>query len=240
MPILRAADFGARTKLKCGKGINFTMPEIAASVLNADLSKWKEWLPELEKSEVDRIQLDIMDNKFVPNSGVPKSFPGKLRPYTKIFLEAHLMVQKPENYIKQFSEMGCDLLIFHVEAAAKPFKIIHLIEDAGMRAGLAVNRKTRAEKIFPYLDDVGLALVMGVDAGFGGQKFSRTALEKISRLRKKIDSEGMKCEIEVDGGINLETGKKCVKAGADVLVAGTYIFKHPKGIPQAIAELRGL
>ncbi len=216
------------------------MAQIAASVLNADLSRWEEWLPELEKARVDRVQFDIMDNKFVPNTGVPKNFFGKLRSRTKLFLEAHLMVQKPENYVKQFADMDCKLLIFQVEAAAKPLKTIHLIEDAGMQAGIAVDRKTPVEKIFPHLDEVSLALVMGVDAGFGGQKFNHSALEKISDLRKKIDGEGLQCEIEVDGGINLETARKCVKAGADVLVAGTFIFKHPKGVAAAVRELRGL
>lgn len=216
------------------------MPKIAASVLNADLSKWKEWLPQLEKARADRIQFDIMDNKFVPNTGVPRNFVGELRPHTKIFFESHLMVNRPEDYVKKFSGMGSGMLIFHAEATEKPKQMIRIIKDSGTQAGIAVNNKTPVEKIFPYLAEADLALVMGVDAGFGGQKFNPEALLKISAIRKKIDAEGLLCEIEADGGINLETGKKCMKAGADVLVVGTFIFKHPKGIPQAIRELRGL
>ncbi len=214
------------------------MAEIAVSVLNSDNSRWREWLPLLEKAGIDRIQFDIMDRKFVPNTGVPKEFVAELRPQTKLFFESHLMVLRPENYVKGFAEMGNQLLIFHAEATKKPLKLIESIEEHGMRVGIAVNSKTPAEKIFPYLDKVDLALVMGVEAGLGGQEFNGKAIEKISTLRKKIGELGAQCKLEVDGGINAETGKKCVYAGADVLVAGTFIFRHPMGIEAAVKELR--
>ena len=213
------------------------MAEIAASVLDADFSKWKQWLPELEKAGIKRIQWDVMDNKFVPNKGIDKKFFAELRPRTKAFFESHLMVLEPEKYIREFAELGSQMLIFHVEATEKPLKIIEMVEEHGMKVGIAINNETGAEKIFPYLDKVDLALVMGVQAGFGGQKFNPKALEKISALRKKIDSEELSCEIEVDGGINAQTAKKAVEAGVDVLVAGTGIFKHPKGIAEAVKEL---
>ncbi len=214
------------------------MPAITASVLNADLSKWKEWLPLLEKARVERIQFDIMDGKFVQNTGVPKNVVKELRPHTKIFFESHLMVEKPEENVREFAQMGSQLLIFHVEATAKPKQMIHMIKDAGMKAGIAVNNKTPVEKIFPFLSESDLALVMGVDAGFGGQKFSHAALDKVSDLRKEIDSQGLSCEIEIDGGVNADTARKCVKAGADILVAGTFIFGHKNGIAEAVRELR--
>ncbi len=215
------------------------MTEIAASVLNADLSKWKEWLPQLEKARVGRIQFDIMDNRFVPNTGVPRDAVRELRPHTKIFFESHLMVENPEEHVREFAEMGNQLLIFHAEAAPKPKSIIHLIRDSGQKAGIAINNMTPVEKIYPHLHEIDLALVMSVDAGFGGQKFNPAALGKISELRRKIDAEGLACEIEVDGGINAQTAGKCVKAGTDILAAGTFIFGHKKGIGQAVRELRG-
>lgn len=214
------------------------MPKIAASVLNADFSRQAEWLPALEKAKVDRIQWDIMDNKFVPNTGVAKDLIPKLRKKTKIYFESHLMVQKPENYVKEFSENGTQLFIFHVEATKKPLELIEMIKNNGMKAGIAINSKTPAEMIYPFLDKADLALVMSVDAGFGGQKFQEQALEKVEKLRNKIDEIGSECEIEVDGGVNAEIGKKCTKSGADVLVAGSFLFRHPQGIAKAIEELR--
>ncbi len=214
------------------------MAKVAASVLDADFSKWREWLPKLSK--VDRIQFDIMDNKFVPNKGLDKKRISELRPKTKLFFESHLMVENPETYVQEFAELGNQLLIFHIEATNKPLAIIEQIEEHGMKTGIAINNQTEAKTIFPYLDKVDLALVMSVQAGFGGQKFNALALQKIRALRKKIDSEELECEIEVDGGINLETAKQCAEAGVDVLVAGTGIFRNPKGVEKAIEELKRL
>ena len=216
------------------------MVKVIASVLNADFSKKKEWLPQLNESEIDGIQWDIMDNKYVPNTGIEKQLIGELRPQTKLFFESHLMVVDPENYLEEMAELGTQLLTFHIETTNNPKNIIKEINDFGMSAGIAINNKTPAEKIFPHLDKVDLSLVMSVEAGFGGQKFNPLALEKISLLRKKIDEEAIACEIEVDGGIKFETAKECVKAGADILVSGTGIFKHQKGIKEAIKEMKEL
>ncbi len=223
--------------LKAGKPISF-MPEISASVLNADFSKWEKWLAELGKAGVDRLHWDIMDNKYVPNAGVKIEQMQELRGKTKIFFETHIMAFKPENYLEEISEAGSGLAIFHIEATEKPLEIIELIESSGMKAGIAINNKTPAEKVFPFLPNVDLCLVMSVDAGFGGQGFNPKAIEKIRALGGKIDEEGFGCSIEVDGGINAQTGKKCIAAGADVLAAGTFIFSHPKGIARAVEELR--
>jgi ribulose-phosphate 3-epimerase len=214
------------------------MPKIAVSVLNADFSKYAEWLPEIEKARADIIQWDIMDNKFVPNAGVSPDLIQILRKKTKIYFEAHLMVEKPENYIKEFAKKGVQRIIFHVEAAKNPFETIKRIKNEGLSAGIAINSKTQPEKIYGLLTNVDLALVMSVDAGFGGQKFQENSLQKISKLRRKIDETGAGCQIEVDGGINVETGKKCVEAGAEILVAGSFIFKHKEGICNAIKELK--
>ena len=214
------------------------MPQIAASVLNADASKWKEWLPQLEEALVDRIQFDIMDNKYVPNTGVEKRLIAELRPHTRIFFETHLMTERPELKIGEFAEMGSQLIIFHAETTKQPLKLIQKIKDHGVQAGIAVNNNTQAEKIVPYLHKADLALVMGVEAGFGGQEFNPAALDKIRLLRRMIDEQSMECKIEVDGGVNAQTARECVAAGADVLVAGTFLFRHPNGIVEAVKELR--
>ncbi|MAG18423.1 MAG: ribulose-phosphate 3-epimerase [Candidatus Diapherotrites archaeon] len=213
------------------------MVKIAASVLNADFSKWQEWLPKLEEAKVDRIQWDIMDNKYVPNNGVDKKWLAELRNHTKIFFESHHMVKKPEEQVTEFAEMGSNMFIFHIETTSEPLKLIEKIEEHGMKVGIAVNNQTPVEKIFPYLDKVDLALVMTVEAGFGGQSFVEKNLEKVKALRKKIDSEKLDCKIEVDGGIDAKTGALCVASGVDVLVSGSGIFKHPKGIAEAVKEL---
>jgi len=216
------------------------MVKVAASVLNADFTVWKKWLPQLEEAQVDRIQWDIMDSKYVKNYGVSSHFLDELRPHTKLFFESHLMVLKPEEYLKEFADFGTQLLIFHVETTEKPVELIKQIEDLGMKPGIAINNRTKVESILPFLDKVDLALVMSVEAGFGGQKFNPEALEKISILRKKIDEESLKCDVEVDGGINFDTGKQCVETGVDVLVSGSGLFKHPKGIVEAVKELKSL
>jgi|SRR3989344_2652664 len=214
------------------------MVKIAASVLNADLTKWEQWLPELEKARVDRIQFDIMDNKYVPNTGVDKKIISELRPHTKLFFESHLMVEKPEEHIREFSKIGNQLIIFHIETTPDPLKLIKKIKNAGCRAGIAINNKTPAQKIGPYLSKVDLALVMGVDAGFGGQEFNPYALGKMKYLKDIIYDDGLECLVEIDGGINAQTAKTAVENGADILVSGTFIFDHPKGIVQAVKELK--
>ena len=131
-------------------------------------------------------------------------------------------------------------MIFHIETTDKPLELMEQIEGFGMKPGIAVNNQTEVEKIFPYLDKVDLALVMSVEAGFGSQKFNPDSLAKISVLRKKIEEESLKCEIEVDGRINKLTAGRCVEAGVDILVSGTGLFRHPKGIVEAVKELKSL
>jgi len=216
------------------------MVKVAPSVLNADFSKKEKWVKELEEARADRIHWDIMDNKYVPNTGVPKERIAELRPLTKMFFESHLMVENPDSYVKEFSELGNGLLTFHVETVKSVKGMIKKISDFGMKTGICVNNLVPAKKIAPYLDNVDLVLVMSVEAGFGGQKFNEKALQKIAFLQEKIDYEGLGCEIEVDGGINAQTGLKGVASGADVLVAGNYIFKHENGVQFAVEELKRL
>ncbi|HLC79633.1 MAG TPA: ribulose-phosphate 3-epimerase [archaeon] len=214
------------------------MAQISASVLNADFSKWKKWLPELKAAKVERIHWDIMDNKYVPNNGVSIDLIKEFRPRTQIYFETHLMTVKPEKYFGLLAMSGVDLAIFHLETSKWPITTIESIRDLGMRVGIAINNKTKANHALPYLEKADLCLVMSVEAGFGGQKFNEKALEKISLLRKKIDEEKLSCKLEVDGGVNAQIGAQCLAAGADILAAGTFIFKHPKGIKSAVKELR--
>jgi len=216
------------------------MVKVAPSVLNADFEKKESWLKEFEEAKIDRIHWDIMDNKYVPNKGVAKEKISELRPFTKFSFESHLMVENPEEYVEEFADAGNNSFIFHIETTKKPLELIKKIRTAGMKAGICINNKTSVNEVIPFLNKIDLVLVMSVEAGFGGQKFNSESIEKISVLRKKIDSEAIQCEIEVDGGINAETGKKVVEAGANVLVAGTAVFKHSQGIKFAINELQNL
>ncbi|MEM4257300.1 MAG: ribulose-phosphate 3-epimerase [Candidatus Diapherotrites archaeon] len=214
------------------------MDKIVASVLDADFSNWKTWLKAIENAGIKRIQWDIMDNKFVENNGVDKKYIQILRPKTKLFFESHLMVNYPENYINEFAENGTQLLIFHLESTKNPLNLIEKIEDHGLKVGMAIDINTDQKKIYPFLDKIDLALVMSVKAGKGGQKFQEKVLTKIKELKKEIQNNELQCEIEVDGGIKPETAKKCLNAGANLLVVGSYIFKNPIGINAALEELK--
>ena len=214
------------------------MPQISASVLNADFAKWKKWLAELVATRIDRIHWDVMDNKYVPNTGIDEESIKKLRPRTKKLFETHLMVVDPENHIQKIADYGNELAIFHIETVRQPEKIIRQIRDAGMKTGICVNNRTDARVVLPFLGKADLCLVMGVEAGFGGQEFNPAALGKIKLIRQHIDKNKLGCKIEVDGGINPQTGALCTQAGCDILVAGTFIFRHPKGIGQAVKEFR--
>ncbi len=215
------------------------MVKVAPSVLSADFSKIDEWLPAFESAKADMIQWDIMDNRFVPNTGVDMKWIPVLREKTRLFFDCHLMVEKPETYFEALNDYGADSITFHVEASKKPLETIQKIRDLGLGAGIAINAKTKPEKIIPFLHKVDLALVMSVNAGVGGQKFIPGALQKVKKLDKEIKKEDMLCEIQVDGGINLETGKKAVAAGAEILVAGSFVFKYGS-ITDAITKLKRL
>ena len=150
------------------------------------------------------------------------------------------MVEKPQKYFEELYKNDVESITFHVEAVTDPLKTIKEIRDFGLGAGIAINAKTGPAKIIPFLHKVDIALVMSVDAGLGGQKFLSSALEKIKKINKEIKKEDMLCEIQVDGGINLETGKKAIAAGADILVAGSFVFKHEKGVKEAVLGLKKL
>lgn len=195
--------------------------KIAPSILSADFSRLGEEIIALEKAGADWIHIDIMDGAFVPNIsfGVPviKCIRGK----TNLIFDVHLMIANPEKYIEDFVKAGADIIVVHVETTNHLHRLIQLIKSYGVKAGVSLNPGTSPELIKYIINDLDLVLVMSVNPGFGGQKFIENSVEKIKELRKMND----KIEIEVDGGITEETIVKCKEAGANVFVAGSYIFR---------------
>lgn len=211
------------------------MTRVAPSVLSADFTKLKEEVDTLEGAKW--LHYDVMDGHFVPNISFGYSILSDLRKVTDKFIDVHLMISDPAFYADQFIKAGADLLNFHVEAmhsVDETKKLLHHIHQKGIKNGMTIKPGTSVEAIKPYLDDVDLVLVMSVEPGFGGQKFHPEAVDKIKALAPlKAPHHFL---IEVDGGINEETGAACVAAGCDVLVAGSYVFKA-KDRSQAIASL---
>ncbi|HUZ45512.1 MAG TPA: ribulose-phosphate 3-epimerase [Terriglobia bacterium] len=213
------------------------MIKIAPSILSADFTRLGEEVQAAEAAGVDRVQIDVMDGRFVPNITFGAAAVRSLRPLTSLMLETHLMVEPPEDFIETFAEAGADTIIIHQEATPHLHRAIQQIHALGKKAGVAINPSTPACLLSEILGNLDLVLVMTVNPGFGGQKFISETLPKIRQLRRQIQERGLACELEVDGGINAETAPLAVEAGADVLVAGSSVYGVQGGVRFAIERL---
>lgn len=200
------------------------MIKIAPSILSANFSRLGEEVREVEEAGVDYIHVDVMDGHFVPNITIGPLVVEALRPITNLPLDVHLMIEQPDLYIKQFAEAGASIITVHQEATVHLHRTIHHIRSQGVKAGVAINPATPVDLILPILPEIDLILVMTVNPGFGGQSFIESALPKIAQLADLKSNNNYTYEIEVDGGVNVNTIKQCVDAGAEVLVAGSAIF----------------
>jgi ribulose-phosphate 3-epimerase len=211
--------------------------KIAPSILSADFTRLGEQVRALEAAGVDRFQVDVMDGRFVPNITFGALAIESLRPLTRLTVEAHLMVEPPEDFIERFAKAGADTIIVHQEATPHLHRAIQQIHHFGKKAGVAINPSTPASTLSEVLGSMQMVLVMTVNPGFGGQDFIPEMLSKIRQVRNAIQERGLDCEVEVDGGINNQTARLVVEAGANVLVAGSAVFDSKDGIAAAIQGL---
>ena len=214
------------------------MIKIAPSILSADFAELGRDIRRI--ATADYVHFDVMDGRFVPNISIGLPVLKSIRPVTELPIDVHLMIEEPSLYAQRFCDAGADLVTMHVEADTeeKLHKAIAAIHAKGKKAGVVLKPATPAEAALPYLEEVDIILVMTVEPGFGGQKFMADMMPKVTTLRKWIDARNPACELEVDGGVDPETAKVCVAAGANVLVAGSSVYKA-ENIPERIAQLRG-
>jgi ribulose-phosphate 3-epimerase len=216
------------------------MIHIAPSILAADFSRLGDEVAQTERAGANRVHVDVMDGHFVPNLSMGACVVQGLRPRTKLPLEVHLMVENPALFLEGFAKAGADGFIVHAEVLPDPRPVFRTIRSLGKKVGLAVNPDRPIEALEPYLAEIDLALCMTVHPGFGGQPFMPESPDRIRRLRQLIEMHNPRCELEVDGGVDIKTAPTAVAAGANVLVVGTGIFRYKDGPAVAVTALRAI
>lgn len=212
--------------------------KLAPSILSADFARLGQQVADAERAGADRIHIDVMDGHFVPNLSMGAPIVQSLRRVTRLPLEIHLMISDPDFFLDEFVEAGSDSFLVHWEGNANLHRTVQRIKALGKRAGVVINPATPAGVLEEILPDVEQVLVMTVNPGFGHQLFLSTTLPKIRRVRQMIDQMNSGCDVEVDGGIDADTGSLAVAAGANILVAGTAIFGQSEGVTAAMTRLR--
>jgi ribulose-phosphate 3-epimerase len=233
---MRKAVRRCPAKFECKE--DTTMIKIAPSILAADFAALGRDIERIKTA--DYVHVDVMDGLFVPNISIGIPVVKSIRPVTTLPLDVHLMIQQPVRYVEQFCDAGGDLITCHVEADAEEqiHEALRKIHAKGKKAGVVVKPKTPASAVLPFINEVEIILVMTVEPGFGGQKFMADMMPKVAAIRSYIDAINPACELEVDGGVDGETCRLCIASGANVLVAGSSVYKAAD-IPTRIQELRG-
>jgi len=212
---------------------------IAPSVLAADFANLQRDIEMINNSQADWFHIDVMDGHFVPNISYGMPVIEAIKKYATKPLDVHLMIEKPERYIEIFKQVGADIITVHYEATVHLHRTLRQIKDVGCKAGVVLNLSTPVSVLEDILPDCYMVLLMSINPGFGGQKFEEITIDKVKKLRKMIDDRGLATLIEIDGGVNQETGQRLIDAGANVLVAGSYVFGNANPV-EVISSLKNM